>query len=77
VPKYEVAMQRIAEADVFIVIGTSLQVYPVAGLVNYAIHAEARYLIDPNANELNVPKSFRVLPMTAGEGMLEVMQELV
>jgi NAD-dependent deacetylase len=76
VPMYEVAMQCIAEADIFIVIGTSLQVYPAAGLIHYAINAETRYLIDPNANELNVPKSFRILPMNAVGGMTEILQVL-
>jgi NAD-dependent deacetylase len=76
VPMYEVAMQCIAEADIFIVIGTSLQVYPAAGLIHYAINAETRYLIDPNANELNVPNSFRILPMNAVGGMTEILQVL-
>ncbi|MCE2681722.1 MAG: NAD-dependent deacylase [Cryomorphaceae bacterium] len=76
VPMYEVAMQQIAEADILIVIGTSLQVYPAAGLINYAINAETRYLIDPNAEELNVPSSFRVIAKNAVEGMTELLQEL-
>jgi len=77
VPMYEVAMQHIAQADIFIVIGTSLQVYPAAGLISYAINADVRYLIDPNANELDVPKSFRILSLNAGEGMMKIIQELI
>jgi len=76
VPMYDVAMQHIAEADILVVIGTSLQVYPAAGLIHYALNAEARYLIDPNAGELNVPKSFKVIPMNAVEGMKKLMEEL-
>jgi NAD-dependent deacetylase len=73
---YEVALQHIAAADLLVVIGTSLQVYPAAGLIHYALNAESRYLIDPNAGELNVPKSFRVIPMNAMEGMIPLMEEL-
>ena len=77
VPMYEVAMQHIAEADILVVIGTSLQVYPTAGLIHYALNAESRYLIDPNAGELNVPKSFRVIPMNAVEGMMKLREDLM
>jgi NAD-dependent deacetylase len=76
VPMYELAMQYIADADVLVVIGTSLQVYPAAGLIHYALNAEARYLVDPNAGELHVPKSFRVIPMNAVEGMIKVQEYL-
>ena len=76
VPMYEVAMHSIAEADIFVVVGTSLQVYPAAGLIHYAINAESRYLIDPNAEELNVPSSFRVIARNAVDGMIELIQEL-
>jgi NAD-dependent deacetylase len=77
VPMYEVAMQQISEADILVVVGTSLQVYPAAGLIHYALNAEVRYLIDPNAGELNVPKSFRVIPMNAIEGIGKLVDELL
>jgi NAD-dependent deacetylase len=76
VPMYDIAVQQVALADILVVIGTSLQVYPAAGLINYATNADVRYLIDPNAVELNVPKSFRVLPLNAVEGMIQLMKEL-
>lgn len=76
VPMYEVAMQRIAAADIFVVIGTSLQVYPVAGLIHCASNAELRYFIDPNAGELNVPKSFQIIPLKAIEGMEKLLKDL-
>ena len=76
VPMYEIAIQIIAEADILIVVGTSLQVYPAAGLIHYAMNADTRYLIDPNAEELSVPSSFRVIASNAVEGMIELMQEM-
>lgn len=47
VPAFEEAMEIVAGADVFAVIGTSLNVYPAAGLVNYVSVNTPVYLIDP------------------------------
>ncbi len=47
VPAFEEATNIVAEADVFAVIGTSLNVYPAAGLVNYVSPKTPVYLIDP------------------------------
>lgn len=48
VPMIEKAMDVVATADVLVIIGTSLNVYPAAGLVNYASKGVPIYLIDPN-----------------------------
>ncbi len=48
VPEIENAAALAATADIFIIIGTSLNVYPAAGLVNYAPQACPVFLIDPN-----------------------------
>lgn len=47
VPEMEKAMQEIEEADYLLVIGTSLQVYPAAGLINYVNEDVLVYYIDP------------------------------
>lgn len=52
VPAFEEAMEIVSDTDIFAVIGTSLNVYPAAGLVNYVSHNVPVYLIDPN----EVPK---------------------
>ena len=49
-PKYEVAIQKECKADIFIIIVTSLNVFPAALLINYAIKVERIILIDPNAS---------------------------
>jgi NAD-dependent deacetylase len=54
VPLIEDAVEITAEADVFAVIGTSLLVYPAAGLVDYVPSDVPIYLIDPN--EIPVPR---------------------
>ena len=46
VPLIEVAADLVSAADIFVIIGTSLQVYPAAGLMNYTIPGIPRYIID-------------------------------
>ena len=48
VPKMEDAIDALAGIDVFVIIGTSLNVYPAAGLLNYVPSGVPVYLIDPN-----------------------------
>jgi len=50
VPKMEKAINLVLQADIFIIIGTSLNVYPAASLLNYAKKAEKIIIIDPNAD---------------------------
>jgi NAD-dependent deacetylase len=48
VPMMDKAMQLTEKADIFVVVGTSLNVYPAAGLLNYIKRDVPIYLIDPN-----------------------------
>lgn len=74
VPKLETAAQLISTADYLLVVGTSLHVYPAAGLVHLApAHAE-KWIIDPNADELVISDDFSVLKMGAEKG-LEIWQK--
>jgi NAD-dependent deacetylase len=65
VPKLEDAALQLMNADIFIVIGTSLQVYPAAGLVQYTKTDCKRILVDPKADEISVPIDFEVISETA------------
>jgi len=49
VPNMDVAIHKAREASVFIIIGTSLNVFPAASLIDYATRAERIILIDPNS----------------------------
>ena len=49
VPNMEIAINKVMQANIFIIIGTSLNVYPAASLLSYAIESEKIILIDPNA----------------------------
>ena len=51
VPMIESAAAEIQTADIVLVIGTSMQVYPAAGLVHYAPRHATKFYIDPNADE--------------------------
>ncbi len=58
VPALENAIPLIESADVFVVIGTSLQVYPAAGLIHYAPKTATKMLIDPNLDAFSIPSDF-------------------
>lgn len=76
VPAYDEAARLLAEADVLIVIGTSLQVYPAAGLIHFADNAQERFLIDPKADQLDVPANFEKINAVASEGMQQIIDRL-
>jgi len=68
---YNTARGEIENADILIVIGTSLQVYPAAGLIHYAPSHALKFLIDPHADELTVPGDFICLHHEATTGIRE------
>ena len=75
VPAIDFAIPHMQTADVVIVIGTSLQVYPAAGLMHYAKSHVPVYYIDPNpATIYDLANPLEVLPMRASEGM-EILKE--
>lgn len=76
VPSYEKAAQLLSSADVLIVIGTSLQVFPAAGLIQFASKAQKKFIIDPKVDELDIPSGFIKLNATASEGINTVIKEL-
>ena len=49
VPNMEIAINKVMQANIFIIIGTSLNVYPAASLLSYATESKKIILIDPNA----------------------------
>lgn len=69
VPNIEPAMRLASEADVFVVIGTSLNVYPAAGLISCVRPGTPVYYIDPNPARTPSGLDVKVLPMKATEGM--------
>ena len=78
VPMIEKAIEIVETADILIIIGTSLQVYPAAGLMNYVDKNVLVYYIDPKpATIYDLPNELKILPLTAVEEMKIVQEELL
>lgn len=73
----EEAQRLVKNADIFIVIGTSLVVYPAAGLVGYAHPEIPKFLIDPSEMENRLPSGFKHIKAKAVEGVDLLMEELM
>ncbi|MDR2249906.1 Sir2 family NAD-dependent protein deacetylase [Acinetobacter sp.] len=76
VPAYEEAIKQVQEADIFIVIGSTLSVYPVAGLVHEISNYTQAYYIDPQVGHYRVPSQYELLKMTATQGMQDLFHKL-
>ena len=76
VPAYKHAIQLVQDADIFIVIGSSLVVCPVAGLIHEIPATCEAYYIDPKADHLRVPKQYHLIPQTATQGMQMLFTQL-
>lgn len=74
VPNIERAIEWTEEADIFVVIGTSLVVYPAASLLHYVRHGVPVYYIDPKPAA--VPAGVTVIAKPATEGVAELIQLL-
>lgn len=76
VPLLYDAAEIIQQADIFIVIGTSLQVYPAAGLIHYVPDHAVKIVVDPAANKLSIPKDYTVLNCSA-EASVSHLKEIL
>lgn len=77
VPTIELAISMVQNADILLIIGTSLQVYPAASLIHYAKPTIPTYYIDPNPSSIyNLPKNIKVIATTGSKGMEIVQKEL-
>ena len=74
VPNIGVAADKVQEADILIIIGTSLVVYPAAGLLHYARPSVPVYLIDPNP--VSAGERVHQIQKGASEGMKELFAKL-
>lgn len=75
VPMIEKAAALSMEADIFVVVGTSLQVYPAAGLLQYAPASAKKIIIDKNIPYTNTIPDLTLIekPATVGVGLLKQM----
>lgn len=78
VPALEDAIALAEQADYFAVIGTSLQVYPAAGLINYTPKTTSIYYIDPKPIKIpNLRNSLEVITDVASNGILTLKEKLL
>lgn len=77
VPAIEPAARLASEADIFLVIGTSLVVYPAAGLIDYVPLNAPVYVIDPNKPEVYSRHEVTFVTEKATAGVKQVVDELM
>ena len=72
VPMMERAMEEVSDADIMLVIGTSLQVYPAASLIDFIEYGKPIFVIDPNSVTIPSNPNIKVIRNTATEGVKEL-----
>lgn len=77
VPMIETAIDYVEKADFFVIIGTSMNVYPAAGLLNYVNPSVPVYLIDPNPVNITSGRKIHVISKGASAGMEELRKILL
>ncbi len=76
VPMIEEALSIVMTAEIFVVIGTSLQVYPAAGLMNYAPPHSMKFIIDKKIPATSSIKNLIKIEATATEGIVQLKSQL-
>jgi len=76
VPKFSLATGLVREADAFVVIGTSLNVYPAAGLIDYVPAEIPLYFIDPETIPLPKNRNIDFINVKAGDGVSLLTKKL-
>ncbi|MGB3074275.1 MAG: NAD-dependent deacylase [Chitinophagales bacterium] len=77
VPMMEQAAAVSSEAAILIVVGTSLQVYPAAGLINYAPYSSLKFLVDPNIPEIPKLNNLEIIEAKASDGVPALVERIV
>jgi NAD-dependent deacetylase len=77
VPLMEVAATHAAQADIFLVVGTSLVVYPAAGLIDYVPFETQKFVVDPKLPEVRQMPYLKMIQDKASTGMEKVKAELL
>ena len=77
VPMMDEAVMITGTADIFVVIGSSLNVYPAAGLIEYAPEHASLWLIDPNEVYIPARRKVEVIREKASEGVRILTKKLI
>ncbi len=73
VPAMDAAIALCAAADIFVVIGTSLAVYPAAGLIDYVSDEVSKYIIDPKIPSLSLVRNVVKIEHSATSGVAQLL----
>jgi NAD-dependent deacetylase len=76
VPNIQIAAEMVSKAEILLVIGTSLKVYPAAGLLHEAPPEIPKYLVDPNAGSVSSIMNLTVIREKAVTGVTKVCGQL-
>lgn len=76
VPMFEKAMEIVSEAEMLIIIGTSMQVYPAAGLLDFAPNGIPIYFIDPKPN-ISEKGNLQIIAKKASLGVPQLVKNLL
>ncbi len=77
VPMMEVAAQETSNADILLVVGTSLAVYPAAGLLDLVSYNTPKFIIDPHLPITTGNEYLHLFEEKAGTGMPKVLDILI
>lgn len=77
VPEMENAYRIVQDADVFMVVGTSMAVYPAAGLIDFVPRNIPKYLVDPGDVRVSGVSNLTVIREKAGVGLPMLVEELL
>ncbi len=77
VPMMEVAIREAENADIFIIVGTSLQVYPAAGLIHHVPRSARIYIIDPHMPSVPWSENLNLIHATGTKGLPELADILL
>ena len=77
VPNIPSASELVRSADYLIIVGTSLNVYPAAGLIHELKSNSPIYLVDPNEVDTGLIKGVKIIREKAGEGLTRLVDQLL
>ncbi len=77
VPQIIEAARIASTAEIFVVIGTSMKVYPAAGLLDYVPQYSPKYLIDPDAPTISWISNLEIIKEKAGKGLPVLVEKLI
>lgn len=77
VPMMDEAVRIARDADIFVIIGTSMVVYPAAGLINYIPPKIPIYVIDPNDVDVPLTRNIEIIKEKATSGVVSLTERLL